>query len=50
MLARLSCILDTRRRRRFAIDALAHLDARLLADVGLRRAASGERIERLAAD
>jgi uncharacterized protein YjiS (DUF1127 family) len=50
MLARLTRILATRRRRRSAIDALSHLDQRLLADVGLRRAGSGERIERLAVD
>ncbi len=50
MLATFTRILDASRRRRSSADALRHLDARLLADVGLRRVAAGGRIERLAAE
>ncbi|WP_279482014.1 DUF1127 domain-containing protein [Aureimonas sp. SK2] len=50
MLARLTRVLDARRRRRAARFDLAHLDARLLADIGLRRAGDGEGIERLKVD
>ncbi len=50
MLTRLNKIFDNRRRRRAALQELAHLDARLLADVGLRRSGSGEGIVRLSVD
>ncbi len=49
MLARFSRLVSARRRRRASLDAIRHLDARLLADVGLRRTGAGRLVERLPA-
>lgn len=49
MLARFSRFVTARRRRRRALDAIRHLVARLLADVGLRRAGAGGPVEHLPA-
>lgn len=49
MLARFSRFVTARRRCRRALDATRHLDARLLTDLGLRRAGARGPIEHLPA-